>query len=295
MGHNEAQVIGSIHLTMTPELATELQRETGALEVAHAYVVDSPAMAQEANKELKAVKIRILRMKELKAGFVAPAKTIIANAEALFDPPIKALTDAEQFIKIQLTVFQQLEERRIEDARRAREVGERLARQKAEQEAAAARARAEEEAREQRRRATEAEEARRKAEAEGNAKAAAKAAAEAAAAASRANAVEENAERKAQAIELAASALPSKVVEPEPVKLDGFSTRDNWVAELGDGFDDEAVKREICSAIGAGRLELLSLVKLDMPAANKLAKALKKNFHVPGLVSVNRPIAASRA
>jgi hypothetical protein len=124
MGHADSQVL-SVNLTMTPELASELSRETGALEVARAYVVDCSELAVAANNELKACKARTTRLKELKAGFVAPAKQIIANAEALFDPAIEANVAAEAYLKNQLTEFKALEDRRAEEARRARAEEER--------------------------------------------------------------------------------------------------------------------------------------------------------------------------
>lgn len=295
MGAAEPTQVLSVSLTMTPELAGELTRETGALEVAHAYVVDSPEMAKAANDELKLVKARIVRLKELKAGFIEPALTIRRNAEALFDPAIDANVASEKWLKDQLTGFTAQQQRLADEARRAREAEERAARQEGERKAAAERARSEEVAREERRRAAEAEAARAKAEAEGNRKAAAKAAAEAAAAEERAKASLENGEAKARTMELEGSAAPTTIVVPEPMKLDGFSTRDNWCAELKEGFDDEAVKRELCHAVAEGRTDLLALLKLDMTAANRLAKAQRKNMNAPGLLAVNRPVAASRS
>lgn len=293
MGAADHPQVLSVQLTMTPELAGELQRETGALEVAQAYVVDSPQMAVAANDELKLIKARIVRLKELKAGFVAPAKQIIANAEALFDPPLTALSEGEKYLKLQLTQFTEAEERRAEEARRARETEERRLRQDAERKAASERARAEEVAREERRKAAEAEAVRVKAEAEGNAKAAARAAADAAAAEARANASIENGAAKALQLELSASAAPTTIVVPESTKLEGFSTRDNWTAELDSGLTEDHAKLMIVGAIAGGRHDLAPLLKLDMPAANKLAKALKKSMHAPGLRAVNRPVAAS--
>lgn len=282
----------SVALTMTPELNRELVRETGALEVAQAYVVDGAEMAIEANTELKAVKARITRIKELKAGFVAPAKTIIKNAEALFDPAIEALEGAERWLKDQLTRFDAEQKRLADEARRKREDEERRTRQEAEAKAAAERARAEEIAREERRRAEEAEAARKKAEAEGNAKAAAKAAAAAAEARAKEAATLENAERRAQQLELEASAAPTTPA-PAVTKLSGFSTRDNWQGELDD-VDEDTAKRLVCDQIAAGRTELLQLVSLEWPAIHKLAKALRKGMNVQGLRAVNKPVAASR-
>lgn len=293
MGATE-QVL-SVQLTMTPEIAATLQRESGALEVAQAFRVDSPDMAVFANSELKLVKERTARLKELKAGFVAPAKQIIGNAEALFDPPLAALDAAEKHLKGELTTWTAEQERIADEARRAREAEERKRRQEAEAKAAAERAKAEEIAREERRKAAEAEVARVKALAEGNAKAAAKAASDAAAAEQRGKAAIENAEVKATQIELASVSMPSTVVVPEPQKLEGFSTRDNWVAELNDSVTEDQATLLIAQAIATGRTDLLPLLKRDPAACNRLAKAQKKSMNVPGMRAVNRPIAASRA
>jgi hypothetical protein len=294
MGHADPQVL-SVNLTMTPELAGELARETGALAVAQAYVVDCAEMAVAANNELRACKARTTRLRELKAGFVAPAKQIIANAEALFDPAIEANIKAETYLKNQLTEFKMLEDRRAEEARRARVEEERRLRQEAEAKAAAERARAEEQAAAARKLAEEAEAKRLAAIAEGNKRAAAAAAAEKAKQEEKAQAAIETGEAKAQSAVLAASAAPTTTVIPARTELDGFSTRDNWVAELLPDRDEDGVKFEIANAIAGGRTDLLALFKLDMAAANRLAKAQKKAMKVPGLQAVNRPVAASRA
>jgi hypothetical protein len=282
----------SVSLVMTPAMYSSLQREQGAVTIAEAYEIDSSEMAVEANTELQSVKSRIKQVKEWKAGFVEPAKQIIANAESLFDPALDSLTKAEHTLKSGLMNWQHKEAKRIEDARRAQEEIERRARQKAEQEAAAARAKAEQYAAEARRKAQEAEAARARAEAEGNAAAARAAAAAAAKQAEKAEAAIENGELKAQQAEMAAAAAVAAPAELAPAKLAGFSTRDNWVAELAAPAEADAIK-----AIGAAlatRPELIAMLKLDMTAANKLAKALKDQFNVPGLKSTNKPVAASR-
>jgi hypothetical protein len=51
---------------------------------------------------------------------------------------------------------------------------------------------------------------------------------------------------------------------------------------------------EIAGEIVAGRKDLAALLKLDMSAADKLAKALKESFNVPCLVAKNTPVASSR-
>ena len=297
----------SVELHYTPELAAELNRERNALELAQAYVItgapeEKAYLAQQCNTLLQTVKSTIKRFKEKKAGFVAPAKQIIANAESLFDPTIDSLTQAEKYLKDQLTAYNIECERLADEARRRREEEERAARQKAEAAAAAERAKAEQQAAAARRAAQEAEERRQAAEREGNVRAAAAAAAAKAKAEEQARAVVENAESKATETILAASAKPSTVpVIPEAPKLDGFSTRDNWVAELAPGCDEAKALRFVVAAIAGvdpeslKRPDLLVGVKLDMPAWNRLAKALKAGMSVPGIVAKNRPVAASRA
>jgi hypothetical protein len=155
------------------------------------------------------------------------------------------------------------------------------------------RARAEEQARAQRKLAQEAEERRLAAEREGNSRAAAAAAAEAAKATEKAASVVENAEVTAQEAILTAAAAPTAPVV-EVQKIEGFSTRSNWIAELTVGKTEEQAVLEIAGEIAAGRRDLAALLQLDMTSANRLAKALKSAFNVPCLRAVDRPVAASR-
>jgi hypothetical protein len=251
-------------------------------------------LAQETNTELRSVKATIARVKEQKDGFVAPAKQIIANAHALFDPAIQALVAAEMHLKGQLTAYTEREDKRLEDARRAREAEERAARQKAAEDAAAVLARAEQEAQQRAREAAEAEARRKAAEDAGNDRAAKAAAAEKAKAEEQARAAIENGAAKAAEATLAASAFPANAVVPERVKIDGYSTRENFVAELDTGCTEDIAKDRIVAAIAAGRTDLRPLLALDMVAANRLAKALKGSMNVPGLRAVDRPVGTSR-
>ncbi len=296
----------AVTLNMTPEVAAELQQEQGALDLAKAYAItgtheEKAYMAQEANKLLQRVKASIKRLKEFRLGFVRPAKEIIQNAEALFDPAITSLTEAETFLKDELLKFDAECRRLADEAQRKRQEEERAARQKAEQEAAAVRAKAEAEAREKARQAAEAEQRRQTAEREGNAKVAREEAAKKARLDEQEKAARENGDAKALEMELAASAAPTTTVVPEPVKLAGLSTRENWVAELEPGVDlDEAAIRVVEAITGIPRAQfkrsdLMAGLSIEMPVFNKLAKAQKKNMNVPGLVAVNRPVAASRA
>lgn len=290
----------SVSLVMTAEQYAELQREQMALDFARAFsitgtVEEQALMAQETNQELRLVKDRLARVKQQKEGFVEPAKKIIANAQALFDPAIAALVGAELHLKGQLTAYLDRENQRLEDVRRVREAEERAARQKAEQEAAAARARANQEAEQRRREAAEAEERRVAAEREGNDRAAKTAAAEKAKAEEQAAAAVENGEVKANEAQLAASAAPTTAAAVGTAKLKGYSTRENFVAELAPATTEDMAKAQIIEAIAVhNRKDLMPLLALDMTAANRLAKALKSSMNVPGLRAMDRPVGTSR-
>lgn len=282
-------------LVITPDITNRLAQDGSALEVAQAYVIDGPEMATLANEELRSIKARIETLETMREGFVAPAKQILANAEALFAPAIKANRDAEAHLKQALVTFQVEERRKADEARRHREEAERKARQEAAEKAAKARAEAEAKAREEQRRAAEAEETRRKAEAEGNPRAAAAAAKLAAEATAKATAAIENGEAKAQEVELAAAATP---VAAEPVrpatKLEGFSMREKWAAKLAPGMaaDVDAIKL-IASKIEE-RPDLLAYISLEWKAVNRAAAAMKEHLNIPGIVAHKETIAASR-
>lgn len=283
----------SVNLTMTAQDYADLANQSSTLDMVRGYIVDSPEMADAANAELRSVKGSIKLFEEKKRAFVAPARQIIAEAEALFDPALKALGEAESLLKSRLLTYVQEQERKALEAKRAAEEEARKAAQKAAAEAAAIRAKAEEQARAARRLEEEAEARRLKAIAEGNAAEAARAAAEAAKAAEKAAAVQENAEAKANEVQMVAAAS-APVAAPAAKAPAGFSMRDNWICELAPGMTEEKAVAAIASE-SAKRPELLTLLKLDMTTAGKLAKALKTAFNVPGLVAKNAPVAASRS
>lgn len=282
-----------VELHMTPDLYRNLAREAGALDVARAFVIDGPEMAQAANDELKSIKARIVQVKKWREGFIEPAQKIMENARNLFNPAIQSLEAGEKYLKDALLTYTAEQERLAAEARRKAEEEARKARQEAEAKAAAERARAAELAAAAQREAEEAERRRQEAEAAGNARAAAAAAAEAAKAAAKATDIVANAEVKAQETVLMAAAAPVTPVV-EATKLAGFSMRDNWGAELAPGKTEEAAVLEIARAIAAGRTDLAPMLKVDFSAANRLAKALKGSFNVPGLVAKNNPVASSR-
>lgn len=284
-----------VTLQLDESMRQHLAEAHGVVALAESYVVDSAPMAAAANTELRGIKLRRGRIEAMKKDFVRPAKDIIANAEKWFAPSLEAHDKAEAIIKGKLADFTRKEAERVAAERRAQEEAERRAREEADRKAAAERARAEAAAAEARRKAAEAAERERRAREEGNARAAA------AAAAKRAQLEEEErqrlaeGERKAAEAQLAAAAAAQNTAPVrEAEKVEGFSMRDNWIAELAPGKTEDEAKALVVRAVAGGRDDLLSLLKLDLSAAAKLAKALKKNFNVPGLQAVNKPVPVSR-
>ena len=276
-------------LPVSDKIKSQLHVGNDAVALAQGFEIDSPEMADIAAKQRKEFDAQIKQMKKLQSDLVEPAMTIVERAKAIFTPTIKGLTTAKNVLGEKLLKWSAEEERRIAAERREREEAARKARQEAERKAAEAQARAEERAREARKAAEEAEAIRKRAEADGNARAAAAAAAKKAAAEERARSERENAAIKA-AEEQAKAAAQVVESKPEAVKVAGFTTRENWVAEFEPGLDEADVIRKIAAEL-PNRPDFIGLLGLRMPAANKMAKALKSAFIVPGMKAVNKPIA----
>jgi hypothetical protein len=221
---------------------------------------------------------------------VNPLKAALAGARKWFLPSLAAFDTAEVVVKGKLKSFTLREEERAAAERREREEAERKAREAAEREAAAARERARIVSEELRRKAQEAAEREQKARDEGNHRAAAAAAAERARRDEEARQKVEEGERKAAEAQLAAAALPMAEVR-EAAKVAGFGLRDAWSAEAT--VEETEAVLLIAAALTA-RPELAGLLKVDWPAANRMAKALRRNFNVPGLRAVNKPVPVSR-
>lgn len=313
MGAAEPQaVLQPLNVTVTLDDAKQQHLAAAGAIVAEAkdLVIDSPPMAQFANTFLRDIKTKKTRIQAMHDDIVGPLKLALANAKGWFTPSLDAHDEAEGIVKEKLADFSKREQERAAAEERARRDAERRAREEAEQLAAAARARAEEAARKARQEAAAAEEARRKAEEEarvareaGNKKAAAEAERRAQAAAAESAKKEEEerqrregAEREVARIQMesAVKAQASAPVVTAPTTIKGFGMRKNWVAELADDVDEDRAKALIVQAISEGRRDLLGLLSLNLPAANKLAKAQEKNFNVPGLKARNDEIATSR-
>lgn len=84
----------------------------------------------------------------------------------------------------------------------------------------------------------------------------------------------------------AETTVPAMIPQPDVAKVAGVSSRDNWSAEV---YDLPALLGHVLANPG-----LSHLIVPCMPELNKLAKAMKKGFNVPGVRAVNRPSMAVR-
>lgn len=278
----------SVTLAITPEIRSVINTCT-ALQIAQSWHIDDADSADAVSAERTSVKTALAEVKAWHTRFVAPAKQIMEAASDLFKPRINDLTAADEHYKGLLEDWSARERQRVAEENARREAEARKMRQEAEAKAAAERARAEEQAREARRKVQEAEAAQAKALGEGNAKAAAKAAAEAAKQTEAERAARENGEARAQQAQLEAAAAAPVLTEVRQVA--GTTMRDNWIAELAPGLTEQDAKMQLIAAC-VTRPDLVGLLDVKQGSIDKLAKALKSSFSVPGYVAANRPIAA---
>lgn len=294
----------SVSVPVTNE-AAQAMRANGALALAHEFDIDSPEMAQCAADQRRDWAQNIDKIKAVRDAILAPFKKAIETSGALFNPAIGELEAARNLVGQKLLTWDTQEKARIAAENAKREAEARRIRQEAEARAAQERAKAEEAARAEREKAAaaEAERSKQAAEAErlrreGNAKAAAEAerkahaaSADAAKANEKAASVVENAEARAAEVQTQAAAAASAAPMAEQVKVAGAQFRDNWVAELARGQTEDDAKKSIALAVATDP-QLLAYLKIDWPALNKSAKALKKQMRVPGIEAVNNPVVA---
>lgn len=317
MGAPETAQFQPMKLTLALDEAHRQHLEASQVIVAdaEALVVDSAEMAQYANGMLRDIKGRKTRIETMHEDIVGPIRTALANARKWFTPSIEAHEKAETIVKGKISEFSRKEAERIALEDRRRRDAERQAREQAERDAAAAKARAEEAARKSREEARIAEEERKRQEEaarlareSGDKRAAADAERKAQAAAAENARKEEEARQRTETadneanrirLEAETRATANAPTVSTATKIDGFGERKNWLAEFApDTTEEQALEKVICSIAGveklAGRRDLLSIVALNMKKAKELAKAQEKNFNVPGLQAVNRPIPVSR-
>ena len=292
---NQEQILPT-NLSMVIPVSQDMTakvRLAGATTLAEAFEIDSPEMAQLAASYRTQWAAQIDIVKAARDEFNNPLKKFMKEYDAKwFAPPLADYETGRALLGAKVQAWMIAERERVAREKAFAEECARKTRQEAEREAAAVRARADEAAAAERRRAAEAEQRRLEAVAAGDKKAAEKAAADVAKAAERAAAVQENAAAKAaQVMVEAAASAPQPVAEA--AKIAGTAMRENWVAKLKPGVTEEQALAQIVAA-AAGNPQLLGLLKLDMSALNKLAKALKKAMDVPGYVAEDEPILAGK-
>lgn len=269
----------SVTLAMTPEIQARLREGEDVLAAVQKYEIADADTANAVAGEMNGYKRAIVKLEDLRKGFLRPAQEIIDNAKALFNPAIDGFKAAEDHCKKLLAGWNDKEQKRVALENLQREEAARKLRQEAEAKAAAELARASEEAKEKERLAAEAE-------AKGNAARAAKLR-------EQASAAQENGAARAQEAHLQAAAATTAMPVAQASKTAGISMRDKWVAELAPGVVDLAqAKAMIVEAIGKGRTDLLGVLDLNESAIRKMAEGLMKAMSVPGFVAVNRPIVA---
>lgn len=282
----------SVVVHITQAVRDSILNVGSAVALAETYVIDSNDMAQIAQEEIKTFAQQITNIEKMRDDLMVEPKNTLEKIKGWFNPSIADKTNAITLLKQRVGGWLTAERNRIALENKQREEESRKARQEAEAKARAEIARAEEQAAEKRRQAEAAEVARRNAEAEGNARAAAAAAAQAAKLREQAESAIENGAARATEVQLEAAARSTVVAPVEQAKISGIQMRDNWVAEFEPNITEDQATALIAAECGT-RPELLSLLKLDASAANKLAKAQHNAMRVPGMRAVNRQIVAA--
>jgi hypothetical protein len=286
-----------VTVAMPAAVRSLLDRARDECAVADLIVIESAGDAQVAADEMNAYKQRSAQIEAEMKKVVEPAMQIITTARGWFQPTITLYREAEANVKRRLIDYRTQEEERVRRERVLADAAARKAQQEAEQKAAAERAQAEETARQERQRAADLERQRQAAVEAGNQIAASAAAAEAAAAQERAQAVLENAQQTSMQLQLEAQASVPAVPDG-PVKIDGFTTRENFKARLRQGVEEENLPAMLIEGITGipratfVRPELMCLLEVDWTALHKLAKAQKKSMNVPGVEAYDARIAA---
>lgn len=223
------------------EAAAEAER---ILAQARQYSITDRRELQEASDERSRIKARYNEIEDLRKRLKAPILEAARNVDDQFKPALEELTQAVHAIDTAVKRFLD------DEARRQREEEERLrAEARAEQERLAREAAVAE---------AKAEELRKEAEA-------ARAAGELQTAA-RLESRAESAEAKAETVEMQARMVPTPILNREPPKVAGLSTRENWNFRI---VDASKLPREYLIA--------------DEAAIRGVVKAMKGKTNIPGV------------
>lgn len=274
------EVFAAPQVILPPATMVAVRRFEGAVAMVQEMFPEDLAdheIADMASSQLSSLRAIGERFDKERREITDPLRGVIEKINARYMPAIKACKEAADYVSGLLSSWEVRQRQIAEDASRKAQEAARAERARAEAEAAKQRAQAEAEAAIL---ADEANQLRRS----GDTEAAEMLDVEAEAAAVTAQVA---AQRQT---ELSLAPLATAPV-PEPPKVNGTSFADHWVAELEGPLN--AVKATIAAAC-AQRPELLGLLEINMPAANRMASALKSAFNVPGMRAVNRPIPKRR-
>ena len=220
---------------------------------------------ESASSLLQTVKGALKQIEEQRTSITKPLNDALRNANAQAKVAAAPFEDAERTIKRALVAYTDEQERLRRDAQR-----------KADEAARKERERIDAQAREVERKAREKAEADRRAADEA---AAAGRAEEAARLAERAATTEAKAAEKVEALEVRAATVVAPIIQREPPKVAGISTREVWKFRISNAA---AVPREYCA--------------IDEARIRKVVAALKGDTAIPGVeVYAERVMAAGAA
>ncbi len=249
----------------TTESAAANTEASKAIALANDYVIDSPEVLAYATEDLRKIVTREKQLDEKRLEITRPIAAGITAINEMFKPAITGMQEAGGIIRRKVLSFQREEEARIE-----REKAELAAKQEKERKRLQAIA---DEAAETARQAAEAL-AATAATGDADAIAAAESAAELAAS-----------EAEDATMEVEISEISAPVVQQVATKSAGISTRDNWTAEVSD-------LSALIEAAGKDPERYAPYLLANEKALGALAKSLKGQAKVPGVVFKNNPILA---
>jgi hypothetical protein len=119
---------------------TTLDSAQALLTTAETYVINSPAMAECAGEDLKAIKAKYNELDTMRKSITTPLDQAKKGVMDLFRGPLEYLERAESTLKRSLINFQQEEQRKAREAQARAEEAARKEREKLEEKAAKAEA-----------------------------------------------------------------------------------------------------------------------------------------------------------
>ncbi len=269
------------------------KRASSLTKIAERMVIDSPAMLGAAGDDLVSVKSLQKKLEEQRDSEVRPLNSKVKEINDEYREPKQWLADAESVLKQKIMQYQEEQARIAAEAQRKADELARIERQRLHAEAQAQQEEANRQflaARKLEAERQAAEQRAKDAEAAGNAKAAEAARAEAQAAIEAKAAAEVKADEATDAA--ATTAMTAEIVTAPAIvsqarKVAGLSTSRTWKARVEN--------LGLLLAFIADHPECHDWVDVKMTPLNGMAKALKDNMQVPGVVAYEDKTMSARA